>query len=285
MDGNSYMVTQRGAGVNLSVDIAATTADASGSGIAALVRGDAITAQGLYPVPPHSAVINEAITTANATNPRVDRVILEIQDNTHDASGANLIRTRVVAGTATSGATLANLSGAAAVPPSALLLADVLVPANDTTIDNTQIRDRRSWARGIGYFTANTVALSTTSSTFAALGSALYAPRLECSGAPVLIVLECEMSAGATGKAFEFDLLYDGSLTGDAKCDISTATTTRQHMHAEWLKLPAAGSHTFAPAFRSVDNSTSLSLLTGAVTMYVIEIPRQNAANNSVTSG
>jgi hypothetical protein len=143
MDTHSYEVTQRSAGVNLSVDIAATTADALGTGVAAYIQGDTVSAQGLYSVPPHNAVINETISAANASNPRIDRVILEIQDNTHDASGANLIRTRVVTGTATAGATLDNLSNAAAVPSSALLLADVLVPANATSINNSNIRDRR----------------------------------------------------------------------------------------------------------------------------------------------
>jgi hypothetical protein len=67
-------------------------------------------------VPPHTAVINEAITTANATNPRIDQVVLEIKDTTHDASGSNLAQTRVVTGTATGGATLDNRTGAAALP-------------------------------------------------------------------------------------------------------------------------------------------------------------------------
>jgi hypothetical protein len=106
----SYEVTQRGAGANLSVDIAASTGDG------ALVQGDAVTAQGLYFVAPHTAVINEAITTANATNPRIDQVVLEIKDTTHDASGSNLAQTRVVTGTATGGATLDNRTGAAALP-------------------------------------------------------------------------------------------------------------------------------------------------------------------------
>jgi hypothetical protein len=90
----------------------------------------------LYPVPPHSAVINETITAAHASLPRVDAVILELQDNTHDASGGNLARTRVVAGTATAGATLDNARdgshGGATIPSNALHLADILVGAGVT---------------------------------------------------------------------------------------------------------------------------------------------------------
>jgi hypothetical protein len=88
-------VTQRGAGANMSVDIAAST------GEGARVQGDAVTFQGLYYVPPASAVINETIAAADATNPRNDLVVLEIKDTQHDASGSNLAQTRVVTGTPT----------------------------------------------------------------------------------------------------------------------------------------------------------------------------------------
>jgi hypothetical protein len=113
---------------------------------AAYVRGDAVAHQGLYKIPPHASTINETITTANATNPRIDQVVLEVLDNQHDASGSNLARVRVIAGTASAGATLDNRTGAAALPSSALLLADVLVAANDTSISDSEIRDRRSFS-------------------------------------------------------------------------------------------------------------------------------------------
>jgi hypothetical protein len=132
----SFRVSQRAAGANLSVDINMDDF--------AYVRGDAVTHQALYKAPPHASTINETITTADATNPRIDRVILELKDTTHDASGSNLFQTRVVTGTPTGGATLDNLTGAGAVPSSALLLADVLVAATDTAISNAEIRDRRA---------------------------------------------------------------------------------------------------------------------------------------------
>jgi hypothetical protein len=137
----SFRVSQRGAGANLSVDVNMDDF--------AYVRGDAVTHQALYKAPPHASTINETITTADATNPRIDRVILELKDTTHDASGSNLFQTRVVAGTPTGGATLDNLTGAGTVPSSALLLADVLVAATDTSISNAEIRDRRAFVAGI----------------------------------------------------------------------------------------------------------------------------------------
>jgi hypothetical protein len=137
----SYRVSQRAAGVNLSVDINMDDF--------AYVRGDAVTLQGLYKAAPHASTINEAISAADATNPRIDRVILELKDTAHDASGSSLFQTRVVTGTPTGGATLDNLTGAGAVPSSALLLADVLVAATDTAISDSEIRDRRAFVAGI----------------------------------------------------------------------------------------------------------------------------------------
>jgi hypothetical protein len=144
-----YAVTQRGAGANLSVDIAAST------GEGARVQGDAVTLQGLYYVPPASAVINETITAAHATLPRNDLVVLEIKDTQHDASGSSLAQTRVVAGTATAGAAQTDalgVNGTPTLPSSAIALAVVNVPATDTTITTSQIDDRRPqvWRGGSG---------------------------------------------------------------------------------------------------------------------------------------
>src|SRR2546421_569777 len=94
---SSFTVAQRGAGANMSVDIAAST------GPGCIVQGDSVTQQGRYPVPPHSAVINETIATADPSNPRIDSVILEIKDDTHDASGAHQAQTRILTGTPTGG--------------------------------------------------------------------------------------------------------------------------------------------------------------------------------------
>jgi hypothetical protein len=137
----SFRVRQRGAGANMSVDI--------GMDDGAWVRGDAVTLQGLYYVAPHTATINEVISTADGTNPRLDQIVLEIKDHQHDASGSSLAQTRVVTGTPTAGATLDNRNGAAALPASAILLADVLVAISDTSITDAEIRDRRPFTIGI----------------------------------------------------------------------------------------------------------------------------------------
>lgn len=134
-------VAQRAAGANMSVDIAAGQA---------LVQGDGITNQGQY-YAYNDAVVNlTSFTAAHATLPRIDRVCLRVRDAFH-GDAANDLAFVVVSGTATAGATLANLTGAAAVPASHLLLANVLVPAAATTITTANI-DTTVRARGGAVF-------------------------------------------------------------------------------------------------------------------------------------
>lgn len=73
-------------------------------------------------------------TTAHATLPRIDRVVATVQDASLDATGQRRQVFQVIAGTATSGADLTNLTGATAVPANSILLANVLVRAAATTI-------------------------------------------------------------------------------------------------------------------------------------------------------
>lgn len=140
----AYRVTQRGAGANMSVDVNQDTLDGG-----AWVRGDSVNSQGLYYVPPDDATINVDVTAAHATLPRLDLVVLEVKDDAHDSSGLNTARVRIVDGTATAGATLDNRNGAAGLPVSCLHLADVLVAAADTSITNSEIRDRRPFVHGV----------------------------------------------------------------------------------------------------------------------------------------
>lgn len=274
----AYMVVQRSAGANLSVDIGA-------NGGFALVQGDTVTGQGLYTVPPHTAVINEAITAAHATNPRIDQVILEIQDNVHDASGGNLARVRVLAGTATGGATLDNRTGAAALPSNALLLADVLVPATDTTIANSQIRDRRKWARGAMARTGLATSPSTASGSIVAVDAGLL-KRYEFSGVPVKATWYADVRNN-TGSTFgTIQLFMDGALITGAqsrgKC-VGGAEAVFDNPAIQFTFVPAAGSHTLEPRWGVVNAGTMSATANSA--MVVEEIMRQDSVNNSTTSG
>lgn len=122
-------VAQRAAGANMSVDIAAGQA---------YVQGDAISTQGDYYVLNDAVVNVTGFTAAHATLPRIDRVCLRVRDAFH-GDAANDLAFVIVTGTATSGATLANLTGAAAVPSSHLLLANILIPAAATTVTTANI--------------------------------------------------------------------------------------------------------------------------------------------------
>jgi hypothetical protein len=295
----SFEVTQRGAGANMSVDVAASTADALGSGVAALVQGDAVTAQSLYPVAPHSAVINEAISAAHATLPRVDQVVLEIKDNTHDASGSNLAQVRVVAGTATSGATLNNRTGAASLPASALLLADVLVAAAASSITNSVIRDRRKWARG-AYCrvirTANASAgddYTISADPITALDATNIKPRIECSGAPVQVRLACTIvrTSGSAGLTFSpqvdgagIDGMPNEGATSAGVVGIFTLGETGPPCY-EWTFVPSAGSHLIYPAFGAVSTFAFRARAGSPLIWEVKELLTQNTANNRTTTG
>lgn len=280
-----YMVTQRGAGANMSVDIAA------GSGAFAAVQGDSVTGQGLYIVGPHSAAaINEVIAAADPTNPRVDIVILEIQDNVHDASGGNLARTRVLTGAPTAGANLTNRTNAPALPANALLLADVLVGAAVGSITNTVIRDRRKWARGASTYKRGVTSSPTTANAY---GSATaltdMSLLLECSGVPLEVTFSGEFYHTSTTVAVSTELRIDGvavsaSDAGDTiRSVFSNGTSIGATLAWSVRFTPAAGFHTIA-VYWFVASASGTANVTRRE-MLVREIVAQNTANNTTTSG
>jgi hypothetical protein len=123
------VAVQRAAGANMSVDIGAGEA---------LIQGDSISFQGRYYVLNDATFNLTGFSAAHATLPRIDRVTLRIRDAFH-GDAANDVSFQIITGTATSGATLANLTGAGAVPASQLLLANVLIPAAATSITTGNI--------------------------------------------------------------------------------------------------------------------------------------------------
>lgn len=145
-----FNVRQRGAGANMSVDV--TAGDA-------WVQGDNTARQGLYHVG-NDATINVAIPAAHATLPRVDQVVLRIYDSTVIGGEKDLAAIEVVSGTATAAATLSNLTGAAALPASAVRLAYVHVPALDTTIETAQIGNLVDPRRGLTGYPATVAPLA-----------------------------------------------------------------------------------------------------------------------------
>ena len=280
IDSGSYMVTERGAGANMTVDIAASTGDG------AWVKGDTVASQGLYYVAPHSAVINEAITANSSGNPRVDQVILEILDDTHDAGALNKARIRVLTGTATAAATLDNRSGAAALPNGAVRLADVLVASGAVSISNSSIRDRRPWARGARFACTPTTANPALGTSYAALPELTV--RLECSGAPLVMQGYATIQNGsASGNDVYLQAHVDGVAVGkEARGDHFATSGSNILVAGVFSTIPAAGSHTIALYAKRGSSSTATA--NGTLRGFVVrEAIGQSASsyNNSTTSG
>lgn len=283
------MVTQRGAGANMSVDVAA------GSG---WVKGTSSARQGLYNLY-NDATVNVTLTAANATNPRVDQIILRVYDSTDGGSAQDIGALEVVTGTATAGATLNNRTGVGALPAHSIVIADVLVPAAAASVTNANIRDRRAWARGAyGRLmrTQNAAAGSnytTTSSVYAAIDATNLSPRIECSGAPLKLCLRGQISHTTTNSWVAFNVTIDGTmvdgLAANAPLWFSAlpAAGFAQNFNMEWEIIPTAGSHIIAPQFATA--GATGTLIVNATTPVLFtweELPtRQNTANNTVTTG
>jgi hypothetical protein len=103
---------------------------------ACAVPGSEGTTQGCYFIM-NDAAVSLAITAAHATLNRIDLVVVRIRDSVY--SGAtNTAALEIVTGTA------ASSPSAPALPANSLLLAQVSVPATDTTITTSQITDKRN---------------------------------------------------------------------------------------------------------------------------------------------
>jgi len=133
------------AATGLKVDVAAG---------AALVKGDSGTpgvglSQGHYLVVNDAAIANAVtLAAADATNPRLDQVVLKVTDSQDLGDASDVATLEVLTGTPTGGATLLNRSGAAALTQNRLRIADVLVPATATNLTAANVRDRRLPANG-----------------------------------------------------------------------------------------------------------------------------------------
>src|SRR5688572_19961982 len=106
IDFGDFAVTQRAAGANMSVDVAAGEC---------FVQGDTVVRQGIYHLV-NDAVINATISANAPGNPRIDQIIARVYDSADAGAGTDTPAIEVLAGTPSAGATLANRTGAAALP-------------------------------------------------------------------------------------------------------------------------------------------------------------------------
>jgi len=124
----SWAVSQRGAGANMSVDIA------GGEGY---IKGDEDVTQGFYHCMSDVTVINKTITTAHATLPRKDIVVARVYDAFY-SGGTNLWQVEVVTGTAAASPAIP------ATPNNALLLGVISVAAAASSIVTANIDTTRA---------------------------------------------------------------------------------------------------------------------------------------------
>src|SRR5436190_19962419 len=121
-------VTQRGAGANMSVDVA------DGG---CLVTGTEATYQGLYECD-NQGVQNVVITAANVTNARFDLIVARIKDTEYGVAVTDAFSLEAIAGTP------AGSPADPTVPANCIVLARVTVAANASSITNANITDLRN---------------------------------------------------------------------------------------------------------------------------------------------
>lgn len=251
-------VSQRGAGANMSVDVAVGDA---------WVQYDTGTRNGLSHVW-SDAVANVAFNASDATNPRIDQIGVQLNDTSVGAgTGGNTPTLRYLAGTATAGAQAANpaaagyRAGAAAAPNDWMRLADVLVPATSTSVTTANIVDRRPWARG-AFVTSNIAGANATTTVAAEIDTANYKKRIECSGRPIEFTFVGSFTHSVANGLIDFALAQDGTVVTDStrRAWIVGGGSSPILLCIRWTITPAAGSHQFCP-FWTPATAGTLTLL------------------------
>lgn len=117
----------------------------------------------------------------SAANPRIDSVVLKVEDRTVDGSAVSGASVFIRIGTPTALASLDNRNGAPSVLATGeLLLADLLMPINGTGYLAGNIRDRRPWAHGLlTTVSGNGAGNQSTTSTSYGTVPAVTSPRIE----------------------------------------------------------------------------------------------------------
>lgn len=232
-------VTQRGAGANMSVDVAAGVA---------WVRGDDSVSQPAYRVY-NDATVNLAVDAAHASLARVDRVVAEVRDAAFSGVSTDW-RLRVITGTP------AGSPVAPALPNSAMSLATVSVPALDTAITNSQITDTRTAARADGEaergYRDGVVATKTSATsimaTSAATGNTIVTTASFTTDGGLYEVLfsAAEVTTGGSGAALILNLFVDGALGAElAGVNSASGGSLITPVSCRMELRPGVGAHTF----------------------------------------
>lgn len=272
--GTDLGVAQRAGGANMSVDVAAGNA---------WVKGDDTTRQGLYHVI-NDAIVNVGVSGADVTNPRIDQIVLQIADSSVlGTSDTPLLK--VITGTPTASAQSSNpgganyRAGAAALPNTALRLADITVPAGATSIINSNVTSRRPWARGMYLSSVGSggdITISQTSFTGTGIGIP-SGVSCECSGNPIRFAIQGVYSSGGT-ETFSVAPFVDGAVVTGLQRDYLVVPSFYNPLAIQWMLYPSAGAHIFAFQVKVSGGSVILAANgTTGVQSWLEELVRPNA--------
>lgn len=224
-----------------------------------------------------------------AADPRLDQLVARAWDHAVDGSGLRKWRLAIIPGTPTPGATLDNRLGFTALPPNCLLLADALTRSVTNVYQAGDIRDRRPWARGAYWRTFRSSNAgggddyTTTSNNAADVDPTNLRARIECSGAPLRMILRSGLANLTAGASARLGLGIDGVLQGGGWLYHADQPVVGNIPGGYVFDaLPAPGSHLIGPLWVAIGGTARLLARTNPpllLELTVEEIVRQNAAN------
>ena len=198
---NDLKVTQRGAGANMSVDVAA--------GDAAIFGTESSPEQGCYYA--HSSAVTNLVIAAADAGPRYDRIVAKVQDSDY-SGGTNTVSIVVVNGTAVRPAE-------PALPANCVELARVLVPAGSSSVVTANIVDRRvltgpeTYGRGRLAFNAMNATSATSGGTAKTVTDSAISVAVR-AGAIVKYEAVIRVKGNTLNDVFTVHVERDGTLAG-----------------------------------------------------------------------
>lgn len=285
-------VVQQGAWDDLDFKVTPASGMTVDVGIGyALVTANQSGNQGIYHV--ENTAATGTVTAAHATLPRVDRVILKINDPATDVGlGTSTPAIQVLAGSATSGANLDNRTGAQSIPTGALLLADILVPAASSSILAANVRDRRTAARGTFFraiATSGSIAISALSPTPVWTSELRRRFEVASSSVPVEISIMYDGTGSASNTYLGIDIeeVRDGvtlAVIESVAMAGNWHSTVQQGFSRRWVLGMTPGSSLIYPAFYVNANNVTVSAVASAPVLFTVrELLRQDLTNNGIT--
>lgn len=197
---NDLAVSQRGAGANMSVDVAAGRC---------VVTGTDAAGQGKY-LCWSDAVTNVTIATAPGTGlSRIDLIVAQVRDADQNGGANNDWIITKITGTA------ASSPSAPSAPPSSYVLAQVAVAANVTSIVTANITDKRSIVTPSASGTILASSTGTTSWTatvgsYTTINSALAVTVVAPPSGKVKLTFQALLNNGAAGVRAQFQWSVTG---------------------------------------------------------------------------